>query len=822
VTHAGLTAAEAEKRLAEFGHNELPEDPPPGRATLLIRQFLSPMIGLLALAAAVSLLAGDALDAVVILAIVVLNACIGYVQEGRADDAAREVRQLLAHRAHVLRDGRTLEVAAEDVVPGDLLTLAAGDRIAADGTWLDVAGVEVNESILTGESLPVTKAPNEHAAAGTVLTRGSGRVVVNETGPRTKIGRIVRTASQAPVQTPLQERLGRLTVTLLWAVGLVCVALAVVEWAHGASVRDSFQTGVALAVAAVPEALPAVVTIALALGLRRLSLRGAIIRRLPAVETLGSATVICTDKTGTLTENSLSLDCVWDVQSHREHPPSGPLLGPALLASDPFQSGGEQSDPVESAIAKAASGADLTRADALGDGQVSGCEPFDPTRRLMKVSVQRAGTETVYVKGAPEAVLARLADRSLAAEMTSITERWANQGARVLVVASERKGRLFPLSLLRLVDPPRATARASLDEARAAGVRTLMVTGDHPGTALAVARATGVEPREGPVPVLSGADIELLDDAALTSALEDTNVFARVAPEQKLRLVRLLAGRGEVVAMTGDGVNDVPALRAAHIGIAMGRSGSDAAAAASDMVLADDDYSTIVRAIRVGRTIFDDIRHFTLFLLAANLGEVLLFAIAVGAGLSAPLTVLQILLVNLLTDGLPAVALAADPPERGVMRRPPRPLREGLLYGAWGRLAVAGITVALASFSAYLIGRGDGLDVARTLAFGTLVVGQLLFVYSARTPGPFWRASRNRSLDLSVALSLVVGLAVLALPPMREVFTTAAISGEQVLAMLALATTPLLASELHKALAGMRPSHAEREEHTHEHRDRVA
>jgi Ca2+-transporting ATPase len=801
VKRAGLSEAEAHRRLARFGPNRLPEAPPPSRVSVFIRQFESPMVGLLAVAAGVSLVAGDGLEAAVIVAIVLINAVIGYLQEGRAEQAAREVRKLLALRARVVRDGRTLDVAAEEVVPGDVMTLAAGDRIAADGRWLEASAVEVNESILTGESLPVVKGADEPAAAGTTLTRGSGLVLATATGPQTAIGRIVRSASEPRARTPLQQRMAAFSATLLRAVGVVCLLISSLAWVHGDSVRDSFLTGVALAVAAVPEALPAVVTIALALGVRRLARRSAIVRRLPAIETLGSATVICTDKTGTLTVNQLVLDRVWNCRTRREEEPTPDVLAPALLAGDPYQEGSDQPDPVERAIEQAAAAAGLTRAEALAGGTVSHHEPFDPGRRLMSVSVTRTGRETLYLKGAPEAVLALLPEVTADGGAGAVADRWAGEGARVLMVAVKTAGKLRPLGLLRLIDPPRATARASVEEAGRAGIRTLMVTGDHPGTARAVARATGIAPGRRPVEVVTGADLERLDDRDLTRALERVSVFARIAPGQKLRLVRLLAARGDVVAMTGDGVNDVPALRAAHIGVAMGRGGSDAAAAAADVVLADDNYSTIVGAVRDGRTIFENIRHFTLFLLAANLGEVVVFALAVGVGLSAPLTVLQILLVNLLTDGLPAVALAADPTDRDVMRRPPRPVAEGLLDGKRGRLLIAGLALGLASFGAYLIGRVDDADTGRTLAFATLVAGQLLFVYSARSTGPFWRAARNRALDGSVALSALVALATLSVPALRDAFSTTAMDPEQVLAVLALATIPLVADELYKALA---------------------
>ena len=807
--HAGLTSAEAARRLATVGPNRVPEEPPRTRLAILVDQFRNPMVLLLAAAAGVSFAVGHPLDAVVILAIVGLNTLLGYAQEGRAEAAAREVRRLLAPRARVLRDGRTTELAADEVVPGDVAAVAAGDRIAADGRWIEAVGVEVDESLVTGEALPVRKAADDPAAAGTTATRGSGLMLVTATGAKTEIGRIVRAAGEPPKRTPLQLRLDRFAEQLLRWVAGVCLMLAGVAWAHGDSLRDSFLTGVSLAVAAVPEALPAVVTIALALGMRRLAHRGAIVRRLAAVETLGSTTTICTDKTGTLTTGRLALDRVYSCPRDAETPPAEApdLLEAAVLAADPHQDGSEQADPLERAIGEAAAALGIEREALLRDAQVVAFEPFDPDLRRMSVTVEQNGRRTTHVKGAPEALFELIGDRAVCTACAAVADRWAAEGARVLMVAAAAGDEpLRPLGLLRLADPPRATASESVDQARRAGVRTVMVTGDHAGTARAVAQATGIAHAAGPVEAVTGLELERLDDDQVAALLARVDVFARIAPSQKVRLVRLLTDRGEVVAMTGDGVNDVPALRAAHIGVAMGRGGSDAAAAAADVVLVDDDYSTIVRAVRAGRVIFDDIRHFTLFLLAANLGEVVVFALAVGAGLSAPLTVLQILLVNLLTDGLPAVALAADPPERNVMQRPPRPVSEGLLAHARGRLLVAGIAVGLAGFAAFLAGRADDLETARTLAFTTLVAAQLLFVYSARASGPFWTAGRNHTLHLAVAGSALTAAAVLAIPSLRDIFGTTTIETGQLLVAIGLALVPFLASELYKPLRSGSPA----------------
>jgi P-type Ca2+ transporter type 2C len=807
---AGLGEADAARRLGLDGPNRLRREPRLSRLALVARQFGNSMVLLLVGAAAISVAIGEMLDAGVILAIVVANAAFGAIQEGRADKAAAAVRALLAPTARVLRDGHVRERPADDVVVGDVIALSAGDRVAADGRLVEATLLQVDESTLTGESLPRSKRaeppdPADAPAAerrttvlaGTTVVRGVGRFVVTATGVATEMGQIAGAAARDRSRTPLQVRLDRLAKLLIPIAAGICATLALLAYLQGDTLAHSVLVGVSLAVAALPEGLPAVVTITLALSMRQMAEHGAIVRRLAAVETLGSTTVICSDKTGTLTENRRAVQRLAPAPGVAEDE----LLETAVLASRPS----EDADPLELAIAAAAEerGVDCDR----GGWRVVTTLPFDSERKRMSVVLtDGAGRRTACVKGAPDVLAGLLADPSAAAELEHAATEWAEQGLRVLLVARRQdvgagedpELELEPVGLIGLADTPRLSARASVAEARNAGVRTIMITGDHPRTAASVAAATGVAPGDGPVEVVTGPQLEALSPEALQEATRRVDVFARVIPEHKVRIVEALKRDGEIAAMTGDGVNDVPALKAAHIGVAMGRRGTDAASEAADMVLTDDDYSTIVRAIRQGRAIHDNIVAFAHFLFAGNAGEVLAFALAVVLGLGAPLTVLQILLVNLLLDGLPAAALGVDPPEHTVMARPPRAPGEGLLERVRGRLAIGGAAIGVAIFASFLIGDQTSHVVGQTMAFTTLVLGRLLFVFTVRGQGPFWRAGINLRLFAAVALSAAIALAVLVVSVVGERFGTVDLTAGQWAAALALAVLPLIVPELWK------------------------
>jgi P-type Ca2+ transporter type 2C len=817
-TPRGLDDAEAARRRAIVGPNKLPEVPRPTLLALIGRQFRDAMVGLLVGALALSLVLGEYVDAVVIGALVVANAALGAIQEGRAEAAAQAVRGLLAPRALVIRQGATRELDAAELVSGDVVLATAGDRVPADCRVLDADRLEIDESTLTGESTPAAKRAEPPAApeaslperptmaySGTTLTRGRARLLVVATGSQTELARIARAAEAPETVTPLESRLDQFARTLLRVAIVIALTLAVVSWAHGESVGESLLVGVALAVAAVPEGLPAVVTITLALGMRRLARRGAIVRRLRAVETLGSASVICTDKTGTLTTNRmvvarvLPLGADPDAEEARRR-----LLAAALVAS------GELHDPGEAAIAAAAKRSDLRREEVLGNLTVVGGEPFDSARKRMSVVVapRDGGARTSYVKGAPEVLLPRLAADEDADRLAAEAAAWAQDAIRVMLVAvrhdiergEDPERELEPVGLIGLADPVRERVPASVAVARQAGIRTIMITGDHRETAVAVARACGIAAPAAAPRAITGPELDRLEPAELERRIGAVDVFARVAPEHKSRIVDALHARMEVVAMTGDGVNDTPALVAADVGVAMGRTGSDAAAEAADIVLTDDDYSTLVAAVEGGRRIYDNILHFIGFLLAANAGEVLLFTLAVAPGIGAPLTVVQILLVNLLTDGPPAVALGVDPLAPESMRRPPRPRAQRLLDPMRTQLVVGGISTGLAAFSAFMLGQGQSLEAGQTMAFTTLVFGQLAYVFAVRGERPAWRGSRNPALYAAVAATAAFAGAVLGVPALAELFGIARLSAGQLIAALSLAALPLLSTEVRKAM----------------------
>ncbi|MGA8218021.1 MAG: cation-transporting P-type ATPase [Solirubrobacterales bacterium] len=816
----GLTTSEAESRLRRDGPNRVPEAPPPSRLELLGRQLANPMVALLGLAAVVSVAIGEWLDAGIIVAIALANTALGYFQEGRAEGASRSLRRLMAPMATVLRDGKIRRVSAEMLVARDLVRLRGGDRVPADLSLTSEDGLEVDESAITGESLPVAKRLGSTLYAGAIVTRGTGEGVVEATGSETEIGRAVMSALRIPrTPTPLQRRLQRFAGFLLRAAVLLCLVLAGLAWAQGESLADSFLIGVSLAVAAVPEGLPAVLTIALALGVQRMAERGAIAKRLEAVETLGSATVICADKTGTITENRMSLARLYPCALGTEVAPHDgegaeaidELLTASLLASDELVGGADGSadasvEPVEAAIAETASNRGIDAGRVFADREVVGMRPFDSERKRMSVTVESPEGRVLFAKGAPETMLGLLTDGADSSNLRAYSERWAREGMRVLMVAKrelaaddDEELELMPLGLLGIHDAARAGVAESVQEAREAGVRTVMITGDHPGTALAIARETGVV-EDDHTSVLTGAELDELSDDELATRNSDVRVYARVVPRHKVRIVDALRRRGEVVAMTGDGVNDVPALGAADIGVAMGERGTDAARAAADLVLTDDDYSTIVEAIRRGRSIYENVLRFVHFLIAANAGEVMVFALAIALGLDAPLTVVQILVVNLLTDGLPAVALAVDPPERDAMQQPPRPPAQGILDPIRGRLIVGGIATGLAAFVSFLIGESDSHAIGQTMAFATLVFAQLTHVFAVRGTNWFFRAGRNTALIGAVLLSAAVQAVILVVPGVSERFDVVALSPVQVAWALALAMVPFLAVELFKAV----------------------
>ncbi len=767
----GLNSAQAAALLERHGPNALPEARPPSLARRFVRQFASPLIYILLFALAVDLILwwrepdGVPLESAVIGLILLLNAGLGVWQESKAESALRRLKALGAPRVWARRDGAWVQLPAAAIVPGDAVRIEAGDRIPADGQ-LAGAALAVDESILTGESLPVEKSPGDPLAGGTLAVRGKAVLEVTATGARSSLGRLAGLlAGVRQEATPLEKRIrvfGR-------RVALAVLAIATLLVAAGLASEGMDQAGpvilfaVALAVAAVPEGLPAVLTLALALGVERMARRKAVVRRLAAVEALGSVTVIATDKTGTITGNRLELQ--------RLEPAAGEegLLEALLLAND---AEGATGDPLDVAIL------DFARARGWDVPAHRRSRPrtsersFDSGARFMRATVAASGGVQSYLKGAPEVLLAR--SRLTAAERA----RWearaaacAAEGTRVLAAAraaGEAEDGLEFLGLALFWDPPRPEVAAAVERCRAAGIRVMMLTGDHPATALAVARRVGIPAGR----VVTGDEFERMAAAAAASAAAGIHVFARVEPHHKLRLVELLQQRGEIVAMTGDGVNDAAALKKSDVGVAMGQRGSDVAREVADLVLLDDNFATIVNAVEEGRGIYENIQKFIRFLFSTNLSEVLV--VAVGAALAAwlglrdaagalvlPLTAVQILWINLVTDGLPAVALVLDR-NPGLMRQRPRTPEAQLLDAESRRfILIAGTLKAL--FALALLGilprLGYSLETSRTAVFHLLAAGQLLFAYPARHTGELPETNRwlHAAVGMGVGLQIWIG-----------------------------------------------------------------
>jgi Ca2+-transporting ATPase len=833
----GLAPDEAARRLREAGPNELPEARPPSWPSRLAGQFTQLLVVLLLAAAAVSILIGDRLDAVAIGAIVVINALLGFVQEYRAERALRSLRGLAAPHARVLRGGSGHEIDAAGVVSGDILLIAAGDTVAADARLVEEAALRMDEALLTGESTPVEKSVEPVAAAnlladrasmvyqGTLAIGGRGVAVVVAAGARTEMGRIAASVSaQRPPPTPLQGRLTRLG-QVLTAGALVLSALVLVtSLARGLGFEDGFFTAISLSVAAVPEGLPAATTILLALAVQRMAARRAIVRRLLAVESLGSVTVICVDKTGTLTENRMRVEELW--LDGRLHPISSAgeadpdllrrLLRVAAVCNDATAGGdgNHQGDPTEVALLRLAGELMPSHLAAWWGARRLEETPFDPARRRMSVLAGLDGAPLTLTKGAPETVVPRCVrqataggerplDATAAAAIIAEAETVARRGLRVLALAdgdasamADERG-LTLIGLVGMADPLRPEARPAIERALAAGIRVIMITGDHALTARVIAERAGMGAAPGAAHVVTGAELAESTPGDLAALARGADVFARVTSQHKLDIVRALRANGDVVAMTGDGVNDAPALRAAHIGIAMGVGGTDVARDAADLVLADNNFETIIAAVEEGRTVFANLRSVIHFLLTCNLAEVaVVFGLLVAAG-ATPLIPLQILFVNLLTDSLPALALGVEPPEPQFMRA--RPRRSSAIFARDSIPALAGIggLVALATYAAYAWGAlTDGEGLASRMTFATLVGSQLAASLAFRSEvRSVFRLPPNLWLLLAVVGSTLAMAAVFYLPTLQDTFDTAPLSAMQWGIVAALSLAPFVVVE---------------------------
>ena len=865
----GLTSAAVARRLAEHGPNRLPE--PPRRSALLrfLGQFRNVLIYVLITSAVVTATLQHWIDTGVIVAVVLVNAVIGFVQEGRAEQAMEAIRGMLAPRSAVLRDGRRQSVDAADLVPGDIVIIEAGDRVPADLRLLEARGLKAEEAILTGESVPVDKGPEPAAEeaplgdrssmlfSGTLVAAGAGRGVVAATGGRTQIGRISGMLSE--VQTLTTPLIRQMDVFAKWlTLFILLIAASLLTYGYFVShlpFPELFMAVVGLSVAAIPEGLPAVLTITLAVGVQAMARRNAIVRRLPAIETLGSVSVICSDKTGTLTRNEMMVATLataehvysvagngyapegavrWrDADAHRdEHTALMEFARAAGLCNDAALRRSEdgwhvEGDPMEGALMALAGKITGDGPQPFQNWSRTDAIPFDAAHRYMAVlHHDHEDHARIHVKGAPEVIVGLCSAQRAAHGGTEpldvdywhgMVEEIADAGQRVIAVAdrsveqehtilntADLEGHLTLIGLIGLIDPPRAEAIEAVAECHTAGIRVKMVTGDHAATARAIAKQIGLK---NATRVLTGTDVEMMNDADLAEAAMGTDIFARTSPAHKLRLVAALQSRGLTVAMTGDGVNDAPALKRADAGIAMGRKGSEAAKEVADLVLADDNFASIAAAVREGRTVYDNIRKVISWTLPTSAGEAMTIVVALLAGLALPITAVQILWINLITAVTLGLALAFEASEPGTMRRPPRPRDESLLTGGliWHIVLVSILFLAAAfGIYTYATGRGYDQELAQTMAMNTLVVLEifhLFFIRNIHSTSLTWAAAKGTKVIWACVFTVTVAQFVITyMPPLQTVFGTRSVRLSDGLVIVAIGVVFFALIEIEKQM----------------------
>lgn len=844
----GLSQREAAQRLKQVGPNELEPPQRPSMLSRILGQLKDPMILVLLGAAALSWAASggeDWLDGAIILVIVVVNGIISITQEDHAQQALEELRRMSSPMAHVVREGKAEKIPAADLVPGDVILLETGDLVPADARILDCSRLQADESAMTGESVPVEKEPREELPedtplgdrsnmliSGTLITAGRGTALVVATGMDTQMGHIANLLLEDKENdTPLQRKMAEISKSLSFLCLSVCAIMFGIGLIQGKNMLDMFLTAVSLAVAAIPEGLPAIVTIVLALGVQRMAVRGAIVKKLPAVETLGCASVICSDKTGTLTQNKMTVQELWTPSGghRRDALLAGCLCSDARLewkAGAPTASG----DPTECALVVAAARDGVDQEKEGKEWPRSADIPFDSNRKLMStIHPKKEGDWTVFVKGAPDVLLDRCiagpggpltsADRQ---RILEANESMARRALRVIAVARRELSILPPglepravesgltfLGLFGLMDPPRPEVRAAVRKCHLAGVRPVMITGDHRATAAAVARELEIV-GDGDLTV-TGPELDFIPQEVLEEDIDKFAVFARVSPEHKMRIVKAWQKKGRVVAMTGDGVNDAPALKAADIGCAMGMAGTDVAKGAAHMILTDDNFSTIVSAIEEGRGIYSNIKKAIHYLLSCNMGEIFtIFSATLLDFGQMPLVPVQLLWLNLVTDSLPALALGVEPVEEGVMEEKPRDAQAGLFNKQFSlRLAWQGLMVGGLTLTAYFLGftrlAAPGMEgaVANTMAFATLTLCQLFHAFNVRSENRSVFSQgvlSNPAMNKAFLVGMALQLSVLIIPPLRGVFSVVDMDPGQWLTVFLLAMAPVPICEAGKAL----------------------
>ena len=820
----GLSGREAEILLKKYGENKLISEKRESGIKIFVSQFKDLLTLILLGAAAVSVFMGEFIDAFTIFAIVFINAVIGFSQEYKTEKTLENLRSLAAPKASVFRDGRKAEIPAAELVPGDLVFLSAGSKIPADGTVLSAMSLSADESMLTGESIPAEKKiyhggdlsslREDCVYMGTNVTSGHGEFLVTATGMETQMGKIAGLLNESrQEQTPLQQKLAVLSKYIAFGCLVICFIVTLTGILRGEPAFDMFLTGLSLSVAAIPEGLTAVITISLGLAVSRMLKKNALIRKLHSVETLGCANVICSDKTGTLTENRMTVTevylpegrvfCPEDFRKERNRLEKAFLCASLCNNAEAVGAQKVSGEPTEAALLKAV----LDSGFDFGDFYRTGEIPFDSARKLMSVSVKRKdGKEYVFAKGAPDVLIPLCKTKYVNGKAEALTysdeaalkkqlSEMAQGALRVLALGYKEhsgckiteEGFCF-LGLFGLIDPPRKGAAESVLKCKKAGIRTIMITGDHPETAFAIAKKLGIAKEKSEI--LTGKEIDSLSAEAFSEALEHRNVFARVTPAHKLKIVKEFKRKGNITAMTGDGVNDAPAVKEADIGVSMGRNGTDVTREASGIVLLDDDFSTLVSAAEEGRIIYQNIRKFIRYLLSCNIGEVVTMFFGMLMGMPVVLLPIQILMVNLVTDGIPAIALSFDPPQEDVMAEKPRKRSESVFSNGLGAAVITrGMLIGLSVLGAFttVLGFNRNVAEARTAAFLALVFTQLVHVFECKSETKTLfsiNLFNNMKLIWAVLSSAVIVLNTVYIPALSVIFKTVPLDAKSMLAVL--------------------------------------
>lgn len=815
----GLTTREAEKRIQTYGYNELKHKKNKSAILIFLSQFNDFIVWVLIVATVISGIMGDKADAVTILIIVFVNAILGFVQEFKTEKSLEALQELAAPTCKVIRDGSLKVITSRELTLGDVVVVDAGDRIPADGKFIDASNMVVDESLLTGESVGVSKDTTKdknQGYMGTIILKGRGMILIDAIGMNTEMGKIANLLDNIEEErSPLKERLNSLGKILVIACLVICAVVTILGIIRGNDITEMFLLGVSLAVAAIPEGLAAIVTVALALGVNRMLKRNALVRRLPAVETLGCTSVICSDKTGTLTQNKMTVKEIFIngriYELDRELPSNYEMLKKAFVYCNDTNYDYNVSkvekalmgDPTETALISAFFKDVKEMKNFVEKAKRVYDIPFDSTRKMMTVIMNEDNCETCYMKGAPERVInkcnyilenGRVKPMTMAKkkQICSYIDIMSNKALRCIAAAYKKEdikksedveNNLIFIGVAGSMDPPRPEVKEAVMKCKLAGIKPVMITGDHKNTALAIAKSINIcnSDDQG----LSGEELEKISDDDLEEAVKKVRVFARVSPNHKLRIVKAFKKNNNIVAMTGDGVNDAPAIKEADIGIAMGISGTDVTKEAAAMILTDDNFATIVSAVEEGRIIYDNIRKFIRYLLSCNLGEVLTMFLASVFYLPNPLTPIQILFVNLATDGLPAIALGVDPPDKDIMMQQPRRKSEGIFArGLWEKIIVRGCLIGVCTLFSFELARLFAMDLAtcRTISLCTLVMSQLLHVFECRSERHSIfeiKIFSNPYLLGAVCVSVIMICSILYIPFLKSVFNTVSLNLDQ-------------------------------------------